>query len=123
MDQCKTCLCKGNLAKCEQTQCSWHELWYVGELKARLATAERLAQHHADEHKTANALYREERERADGLSAEVRRLRADRDLQREQVEHLCGAILTICGTDGAAPIFRRCKETRDALRETDHAND
>jgi len=37
-------------------------------LELALATTRRLVKHHADQHLTANALYREERARADGLS-------------------------------------------------------
>jgi hypothetical protein len=42
MDQCKHCLCRGDLEKCFSTVCSYHELWMTGELKKGLAAVSRL---------------------------------------------------------------------------------
>jgi len=33
MDQCTHCTVKGDIAKCEKTECSIHETWYVQTLK------------------------------------------------------------------------------------------
>ena len=33
MDQCKNCTVRGSLAKCLKTDCSYHELWMVKEIK------------------------------------------------------------------------------------------
>ena len=33
MDQCKHCICRGDIIKCLETSCSYHELWMVNEIK------------------------------------------------------------------------------------------
>lgn len=32
MDQCKHCIVRGDLDKCLETSCSYHELWFTNEL-------------------------------------------------------------------------------------------
>ena len=42
MDQCKHCLCRGDLKECFSTACNYHELWMTGELKKGLSAVSRL---------------------------------------------------------------------------------
>jgi len=37
MDQCTRCSCHGDVEACETTQCTYHDLWYVKHLRARIA--------------------------------------------------------------------------------------
>ena len=34
-DQCKHCEAKGDISKCEDTECDLHDYWYVKQLKER----------------------------------------------------------------------------------------
>lgn len=36
MDQCKPCMLKGNLEKCLETDCNYHSLWMVKEVRRLL---------------------------------------------------------------------------------------
>ena len=33
MDQCNHCIVRGNIEKCLKTDCSYHDLWMVKEIK------------------------------------------------------------------------------------------
>lgn len=35
-DQCQPCTLRGNLAECEKQDCTYHDLWYVLELKKQI---------------------------------------------------------------------------------------
>ena len=39
MDQCKTCIVKGDLNACEETVCDIHENWYTKKLSMELSVA------------------------------------------------------------------------------------
>ncbi len=36
MDQCRNCTVRGDLPRCLETECSYHELWMVLELKKQI---------------------------------------------------------------------------------------
>lgn len=41
MDQCKHCIVRGDIDKCQATDCNYHELWYAKHLESELAESER----------------------------------------------------------------------------------
>lgn len=40
MDQCKRCILKGQFNKCQLTDCTYHELWMVGQLHSKIRALE-----------------------------------------------------------------------------------
>ena len=36
MDQCTHCTLRGDFENCAKTECSWHELWMVGQLRSEI---------------------------------------------------------------------------------------
>ena len=44
-DQCTHCIVKGHLPTCERTACTYHNLWYVKELKKKIKKMTEIVDH------------------------------------------------------------------------------